>query len=83
LRRSTGVLGRPLEDSISALTFVRELVPTSLDNGHRSPKKLLRSVVTRLLGRESVDHAVLAEGSTYTIQDSGAPFQSLPFCVTA
>jgi hypothetical protein len=26
-------------------------MPTSLDNGRRSPKKLLRSVVARLLGR--------------------------------
>jgi len=28
-------------------------MPTSLDNGRRSPKKLLRSVVARLLGRKS------------------------------
>ena len=27
------------------------LLPTSLDNGQRSPRKLLRSVVARLVGR--------------------------------
>ena len=28
-------------------------VPSSLDNGQRSPRKLLRSVVARLFGRKS------------------------------
>jgi hypothetical protein len=27
-------------------------VPTTLDNGRRSPRKLLRAVVARLLGRK-------------------------------
>jgi hypothetical protein len=27
-------------------------VPTALDNGRRSPRKLLRAVVARLLGRK-------------------------------
>jgi hypothetical protein len=31
------------------------LLPTSLDTGIRSPKKLLRAVVARLLGRKAVD----------------------------
>ena len=29
-------------------------MPTALDNGRRSPKKLLRAVVARLLGRKSL-----------------------------
>ena len=29
------------------------VVPTPLDNGRRSPKKLLRAVVARLLGRKA------------------------------
>jgi hypothetical protein len=28
-------------------------LPTSLDNGRRSPRKLLRAVVARLLGRNT------------------------------
>lgn len=32
-------------------TLDRGTVPTALDNGRRSPKKLLRPVVARLLGR--------------------------------
>jgi hypothetical protein len=30
-----------------------DLMPTALDNGIRSPRKLLRAVVARLLGRKS------------------------------
>jgi hypothetical protein len=29
-------------------------MPTALDNGRRSPRKLLRAVVARLLGAESL-----------------------------
>ena len=28
-------------------------MPTALDNGQRSPRKLVRAVVARLLGREA------------------------------
>jgi len=31
-------------------------MPTSLDNGRRSPRKLLRSVVARLFGRTDSRH---------------------------
>jgi hypothetical protein len=36
-------------------------MPTSLDNGRRSPRKLLRAVVARLLGRKAWA-GTLAEG---------------------
>jgi hypothetical protein len=29
------------------------VMPTSLDNGQHSPRKLLRAVIARLLGRKS------------------------------
>ena len=29
------------------------MTPTALDNGRRSPRKLLRAVVARLLGRKA------------------------------
>jgi hypothetical protein len=29
------------------------MTPTALDNGQRSPKKLLRAVIARLLGRKT------------------------------
>jgi len=32
-------------------------MPTPLDNGHRSPRKLLPAVVARLLGAEGLDEA--------------------------
>jgi hypothetical protein len=32
-------------------------VPTALDNGQRSPRKLLRAVIARLLGRERPGNA--------------------------
>jgi hypothetical protein len=33
--------------------MVADVMPTALDNGRRSPKKLLRAVVARLLGRKA------------------------------
>ena len=35
----------------SCRKLVREKMPTALDNGQRSPRKLLRAVIARLLGR--------------------------------
>jgi hypothetical protein len=35
--------------------------PTALDNGRRSPRKLLRAVVARLLGRSPLGPSPLVE----------------------
>jgi hypothetical protein len=34
-------------------------MPTALDNGQRSPRKLLRKVVARLLGRQALEQRAL------------------------
>jgi hypothetical protein len=44
-------LARPRQDSLEVSSGQRN--PTSLDNGRRSPKMLLRAVVARLLGRKA------------------------------
>ena len=36
-------------------------MPTALDNGQRSPKKLLRAVIARLLGRKPEPPSLEAE----------------------
>ena len=46
----TGTMQRWLLAGLEPL--VAFLVPTALDNGRRSPRKLLRAVVARLLGRK-------------------------------
>jgi hypothetical protein len=44
--------GEPLHDGHDRTNALGSCVPTSLDNGQRSPRKLLRKVVARLLGRK-------------------------------
>ena len=52
-RRSGADTARLFRQGKVDLSHGASLVPTSLDNDRRSPKKLLRSFVARLLGRQS------------------------------
>jgi hypothetical protein len=42
----------PARDLVNADAELVRPLPTALDNGQRSPRKLLRAVVARLLGRK-------------------------------
>jgi hypothetical protein len=62
------------------------LVPTSLDKGRRSPRKLLRAVVARLLGRKlqrplragtpAVRHWLVSRSPTAAGSSEGEPLGS-------
>ena len=49
---------KPARDEAGRGRRVALLVPTALDNGHRSQRKLLRAVVARLLGREALSKSM-------------------------
>ena len=46
-------------------------MPTGLDNGRRSPRKLLRAVLARLLGGRPRASMADVSRKTYAIEDSG------------
>ena len=46
-------------------------MPTALDNGQRSPRKLLHAIVARLLGRKARASTADVSRKTYAIEDSG------------
>jgi hypothetical protein len=45
-------------------------MPTALDNGQRSPRKLLRAVIARLLGRKPYPRTRLLIGAVRAIEGS-------------
>ena len=51
LRKSESFF-RSCESLVNADAELVRPLPTALDNGRRSPRKLLRAVVARLLGRK-------------------------------
>jgi hypothetical protein len=42
-------------------------MPTALDNGQRTPKKLLRAVVARLLGRKALECSLCRSQMALTV----------------